>query len=833
MLCTICQQPFKMKEMGVSHGINNTRRNRMKVCSALCDQSLQYCLGLAHGVILFDVLQHLCGSMRWKWGTASIVLKQMNSSGKKIYEDGHSNMMVKREPQYFEDDVTDTKVFFGPDECSENEHEFPCSCVEPFETDLPKLQTSPKVCDPSQIGGSCSLLQHYASSAHMEKKETTTKTQCHFCHARFSKEDQQVLAEHLCEVHTKEICLDVICDICSSLFQDSNELSQHKKNVHGVHVIRDGYDRINSYKCDECLQVFLTHHDLLKHEKSCHSSLKQTSRKTFLDTALFGRHTHSERKQEDSEDRKRYQCHCCNKEYPTKLRLQRHNQFVHSQQMAVDCTVCGKSFRNKVLLKHHTQFIHSKQTPANCLVCGKTYRNAHLLKMHTKVVHKVKVIGDTLHESLLQCIYCTHTFSTVADDAVTNHLAECHDKKGSPSHSLSCNTCGDEFKKKVYLTRHIKKAHGLGTVAGTRAQHKKKKESERKRHPCDKCGKTYTQSALSKHIRIYHTTHEPVDCDMCGKTFINSFHLAQHKRQHAPGKICHICGASFKTDTGLHGHLAAHKGTKSHVCEVCGAGFVRKTSWQRHVKLHSESVQLQCDCCSKTFRTVYSLNTHMLAKHHQGVFFHNRLKTLEEVGYAVDAEAISRHLSHQCVTCGENLNSGICPSHPDNFMLVFKCNFCELVVCHVDDLCQHLKQHDIPLAFTASTRNFTASWSAKRDDSDVDYTCQVCHKSFRRRENLVGHMKQHQEKAYECHVCLKKFTYKCNMKNHLRTHSDDKPFQCELCPRAFKCKQLLNNHRLVHNLSQSPFKCHICGKGLTRKFFLQRHCRQMHPGVTV
>ena len=847
----MCHKPFGNSSAAGAHDFN-AETKRFKVCSLLCSQSLQYSLGLAHGVLLLHVLVKLYGMVSStnlnQESLPDFVLPAGSEEGadsisicrqRKENDVEPSNTALKREPQDLSHpggDAMCLKVFFDPEECSDREPLVPDKHARSS-----SLPASPGagMAKPTQIPMTVGSALNNCTTRQFctERSLGITRTgsplnrvHCRFCHHTVLSGELQALAKHYCDMHTQEI--NLICEICGVPFSERKLLRQHKKNNHGEKENKNN-TKTKVFLGDEYSEFFPIHKHLQVHRKINHSMLKQASddNDTCGDTQQ-NQITESKtvlKREKDGE--KRHRCCHCNKEYPTKVRLQRHYQFVHSRQTAADCSVCGKSFRNKLLLKHHIQFMHSEQTPGDCQVCGKTYRNTHLLKMHMKVVHKVKVMCEDSQEVTLQCVFCSHTFPAGSNNAIANHLVELHSKEISPSCNFRCELCGVLFKRKVYLTRHMNKIHCFDAAGFSKVEQHSNKETNKKRYPCDKCGKTYSHSALSKHIRIYHTTQEPVECDVCGKTLINSFHLDQHKRQHVPSKICHICGAKFKTDAGLRGHLAAHKGTKSHVCEVCGVGFVRKTSWQRHIKLHSGTVPLHCEYCPKTFKTVYSLNTHMLSKHHRGVFFNNRLKTLEEVGYVVDKASIERHLNHQCATCSQPMENGTCPAHPDTCALQFKCNYCELVLSHVDALCQHLKKHNIPLAFTASTRNFTTLWSAKRDDSDVEFTCQVCHKSFQRRENLAGHMKQHKEKAFACPVCFKKFTYKCNMKNHLRTHSEDKPFQCEVCQKSFKCKQLLNNHRLVHNLSQSPFKCQICGKGLTRKFFLQRHYRQMHPGV--
>lgn len=868
--CSVCQ-----KSVETSSTASDTicGKEQLKVCSQICGQYLQYSFGFVHGFIICQVLSRLCknlfSSNRVKLYTAptsSFMVAENDCNRENITGDAFSNTTVKREPWDMgrsDDDVTDLKVFFLKNtqnerrkvKCTENEHTV--TNLQGWSATLDENVERDHSDEEELVTDLSEEAQHFSEGEGYEVNTSVEKNslKCCYCPVAFPPgTDQEAVTQHLCQVHTKGT--DQNYGIGCAVLKERGFATRYKRNIHLKCPSETGNGK---YECNGCGRKFSGKDYLQDHlqRSNCGTCRQSSENKALLNKA-------SKHEQNDSE-KNVFQCGTCNKTYPSRKALQCHFQFTHLKPVASKCSACGLSFRKKILLKqhkmskhckgkdgenetfrcdqcnkecpsrkslqHHIRFMHSTHTPVDCKVCGQTYRNVRLAREHMRTVHRVRLISSSssAQEAFLRCTFCPETFPAGAKEHVANHLKEHHGKEMAPA--LSCDICGDKFKRKFTLDYHKRNTHSL-SLMDTEAKSKIQKE---KMHPCDKCGKTLSKNSMRRHILMFHSKHIPVDCKMCGKKLRSALHLERHMRCHRnlPSRVCHICGANLKTDQGLKSHLAAHKGIKSHICEICGAGFVRRTSWQRHVRQHSDTV-FQCDICAKAFTTDYALHTHMLSRHQRGMYFNNRLRTVEELGYTVDREAISRHLNHQCVTCGENLVAGKCPAHPTDFMLKFECNKCGLRAKHIEFFCHHLKNHDDPIKSAASTsrstRNYTVtSATSKRGEAVMAYTCKVCHKSFQRREYVSHHMRQHKEKTFACPACDKKFTYKCNMKNHLLTHSEDKPFKCGVCQKGFKRQALLKCHAHVHDPNRSPFKCHICGKGLTRKQYLQQHYRLVHP----
>lgn len=65
------------------------------------------------------------------------------------------------------------------------------------------------------------------------------------------------------------------------------------------------------------------------------------------------------------------------------------------------------------------------------------------------------------------------------------------------------------------------------------------------------------------------------------------------------------------------------------------------------------------------------------------------------------------------------------------------------------------------------------------DDPNRRHNCNVCHKKFQKRSNLIDHLRLHANvKVYACEFCEKSFVQAGNYKAHLRVHSKEKPYVC-------------------------------------------------------
>ncbi|XP_076469954.1 uncharacterized protein LOC143300250 [Babylonia areolata] len=431
--------------------------------------------------------------------------------------------------------------------------------------------------------------------------------------------------------------------------------------------------------------------------------------------------------------------------------------------------------------------------------------------------------------------FCTEK-SSVSTLTKSKKTANCKVKPASASlrtplktsqNEYRCLYCCKSFCTKSLLNQHIK-SHST--------ENRSLQEESPQNFTCEFCAQIFmNRYSLKAHIKRKHSGEEPVECDICGKVQPGTFALSAHKKAcHHFNSLCHICGAEFAGRTSFDKHMAGHEGIKRFFCDICGAGFVHNSSLNNHSSVHISTKSYQCDICSQMFKAQYLLNEHLLKTHQCGPSLEHRIRGLKKMGVEVDREAISRHVSRQCLVCGGLLEDGVCLSHPDSSQEVFHCPTCGDMTSNIVLFYQHVKWHRGALLSHSRRTSLSGespighhlSSSGSATSASV-IKCEVCSKTFKNFEYLSAHMHQHREARFVCDICSKRFTYKCNLKTHMNTHLDTWQFECEVCKKKFRDKYTLKKHQLKH--TEPQFKCQVCGKALTRRPYLLKHYQKMHP----
>ncbi|KOB76326.1 Uncharacterized protein OBRU01_05886 [Operophtera brumata] len=269
-----------------------------------------------------------------------------------------------------------------------------------------------------------------------------TRIDCRLCPMKI--EDLNVFKQHIDTVHGKKIYFeapdkmllfrltwnDLVCVVCSDVFEDFNTLSTHMIDTH-----------FSNFTCDICGMCFLE--------------------KPRLDAHLK-RH----------KDDERHTCEICGKVFKSNHYKDMHVDIVHKRKAIIRCPKCDECFMSYALKNKHLTEAHGQKRTYPCNLCDKVYNRQKTLTEHQRRNHQ-KVMKH-------QCEYCDQRFylpSRLKEHMAThtgerNFRCEHCDKSYPRLKSLQyhirthtndrrfrCHICGQGFIQNPSLKAHIKSHH--------------------------------------------------------------------------------------------------------------------------------------------------------------------------------------------------------------------------------------------------------------------------------------------------------------------------------------------------------------------------------------
>lgn len=203
-------------------------------------------------------------------------------------------------------------------------------------------------------------------------------------------------------------------------------------------------------------------------------------------------------------------------------------------------------------------------------------------------------IASIARSPLLRCKLCRRTFLKSND--YKKHMFDQH----SSELPYQCDLCGNSFRIKRYIRRHMKQHRLKCTI----------KPAALRLSICSICSKRCYN--LENHM-AKHSNHRAFSCDICKATFKTKHHLIGHMPIHINARQykCPLCPKDFNFKTQFTRHLRVHSTTCPYVCHMCGTGFKFSCSLRTHMRSHTGEKPYGCDRCDRAFSTSVSLRVHI------------------------------------------------------------------------------------------------------------------------------------------------------------------------------------------------------------------------------
>ncbi|CAN9513981.1 unnamed protein product [Ophioblennius macclurei] len=655
--------------------------------------------------------------------------------------------------------------------------------------------------------------------------------------------------------------------------QDDKQQTQTKKDEQKKHVLPKSPARSEPrYKCGLCPAVF--HHPsgkykhkkkhelykisgkIIKYRKSIFST---TSKPTFSSNTKTEESTDNLKPTEESTDSLK-----STEESTDSLKSTEDNH------LDLDCHFCGKFFASSMLLKKH-ELRHRGEKPYLCLECGKQFKRRNHLIGHR-----------TVHQKKIQCTICRKVLPTIGELIQHRSL---HPKKGL----LKCPECAQQFQYPAYLLRHLtvhqhkeNKAPQLDEASSSKPQQSSELQEQTKSNPlqCSLCNKEFDDAQMLRTHCLTHISRSSSNqCPFCRKGFSSRQYLLRHMLQHTGNKAfsCTKCGKQFYRIVFLKLHTQKCLGTSDQLdttnqpttkkptktknpyfCSICPRSFCKKIRLKNHLNAHRRSALQLCSNCGQ----YYGFNKINQHRTECG----GTTKTNDNLPLAPVESPMKSTLQTD-----KDIDEAPPKSNTPK-LLPLKCPHCPKRFRFKSVQLRHLVKHTgiQPYACMHCDQRFGSQTACINHEAFCNGICKdglLKPKSDAVKkqpdmppvEKTADHSQADSEAEYKCKFCTKTFIKPRSLRRHILTHNEVKPYRCKACDGCFSRYDHLKVHQgrckgrkrrlevCIPKISlddvgkgwqirfgnepsekKDTFECEVCTRNFSSQSKLSRHVTMFH-----
>lgn len=234
-------------------------------------------------------------------------------------------------------------------------------------------------------------------------------------------------------------------------------------------------------------------------------------------------------------------------------------------------------------------------------------------------------------------------------------------------------------------------------------------------------------------------------------------------------------------------------------CLRCNMTFVRTVDFLRHEKLHKNKKSFKCNQCDKIYTRKSKLIAHekIHANENQEISNDRSLEN-NKINLNQQSYIVGKKLNNELPVINQSLPDQIYSKIIETNIKRFSCDLCNKTYVRKDRFILHKESHN-----------------------EKQFQCKICNKVFQKQNELHQHEKFHIVlRSFQCTSCDMSFKHEINFIKHLKIHgrnlysktternkdlilhkeiyNKEKFFQCDICDKTYSSKNSLNRHKKIH-----------------------------------